>query len=68
MHGNVAMNIRGIEIMKGKAEKARVVHASIESEALQQIADGIANAFIDAGWSLQLHLNQTKRPLTKYLI
>lgn len=65
MHGNVAMNIRGIEIMKGKA---RVVHASIESEALQQIADGIANAFIDAGWSLQLHLTQTKRPLTKYLI
>lgn len=50
------MNIRGVEIMNGNAEKARVVYAVIESEALQQIADGIVNAFIDAGWSHYDHI------------
>lgn len=42
------MNIRGVEIMKGSPNKARVVYAKVESEPLQIIANGIAKTFIDA--------------------
>lgn len=43
------MKVRGIGIMNGNPEKARVVYAKVESEALQKIANGIAKCFVDAG-------------------
>ncbi|XP_055320542.1 activating signal cointegrator 1 complex subunit 1-like isoform X2 [Sitodiplosis mosellana] len=48
-YGKIEMNIRGVEIIKGRPNKARVVYAKVESEPLQKIANGIAKSFVDAG-------------------
>ncbi|XP_031620842.1 uncharacterized protein LOC116339226 isoform X2 [Contarinia nasturtii] len=52
-YGKITINVHGLEIMKGNPNKARVVYAKIESEALQKVADGITTAFIDAGLAKQ---------------
>lgn len=48
-YGKIEFKVSGLEIMKGSADKARVVYAKIQSESLQNIADSITRAFIDAG-------------------
>lgn len=45
----VEFRVCGLEVMKGSAEKAKVLYAKIQSESLQRIADEITQSFIDAG-------------------
>lgn len=48
-HSGINISIRGIEIMNDDPSNVRYLFAKIESEALQQVADGILKRFIDAG-------------------
>lgn len=48
-YGKIEFKVSGLEIMKGSAEKARVLYAKIQSEPLQRVANEITKSFIDAG-------------------
>lgn len=48
-YGKIEFEVSGLEIMKGSADKVKVLYAKIQSESLQKIADRIAKSFIDAG-------------------
>ncbi|KAG4080006.1 hypothetical protein HA402_006318 [Bradysia odoriphaga] len=45
----VEFTAQGLELMKGKPTKAKVVYAQIESESLQQIANAITKSFNESG-------------------
>ncbi|XP_037029866.1 uncharacterized protein LOC119069812 isoform X2 [Bradysia coprophila] len=48
-YGKVEFTAQGLELMKGKPTKAKVVYAQIESESLQQIANAITKSFVESG-------------------
>lgn len=56
-YGKIELNVCGLEIMQGSADKTRVLYAKIQSESLQKIADSITKSFIDAGECTNIDLS-----------
>lgn len=59
------ISIRGVEIMNDDPSSVNILYAKVESEALQQIGDGILRRFIDAG-NLMQHNDHNQHSLPMF--
>lgn len=48
-YGKIEFEVKGVGLLKGTPEQAKVLYAKIHSEPLQKIAEQFKEAFIDAG-------------------
>lgn len=48
-YGKIEVSVRGVEIMNDDPSSVRVLYGIVQSDVLQQIADGILNMFLNSG-------------------